>query len=263
MGVIGVAIATTIARIVELVICICDYIKGTIFKPDMKLLLGRHKELNKDFVKYAGPALVNDLSWTVAFSSYSIILGHLNADIVAASSVSATLRDLFTTVCFGIASGGAVIIGKELGSNELERAKKDASTLSHVTLGFGIFMGVLIVALRHPLIGFFTLSETAYGYLDKMMMINGYYLIGQAMNTLMIAGLFRAGGNTKFGMICDIITMWVVAVPIGFLSAFVFKFPPMVVYFILCLDEFWKVPVVIKYYRSYKWLNNITREEVV
>lgn len=263
MGVIGVAIATTMARTVELIICVADYIKGTMFKANLKLLLGKHTELVKDFIKYAGPALVNDLSWTLAFSSYSIILGHLNAEIVAASSVSATLRDLFTTVCFGIAGGGAVIIGKELGCNDLERAKKDASAISHVTLAFGIIMGTLIVLLRHPLISFFKLSEVAYGYLNIMMIINGYYLIGQAMNTLMIAGLFRAGGNTKFGMICDTITMWCVSVPLGFLSAFVFKFPPIVVYFILCLDEFWKVPVVYKYYKSYKWVNNITRDDII
>lgn len=263
LGVIGVAIATTIARIVELIICIFDYAKGAIFKPDLKLIFGHHSELLKDFIKYAGPALVNDLSWTLAFSSYSIILGHLNADIVAASSVSMTLRELFTTVCFGIGAGGAVIIGKELGANELDRAKEDSKTLCYVTLLFGIGFGVLIVLLRNPLMSFFTLTDAARGYLNIMMIINGYYLIGQAMNTLFIAGLFRAGGNTKFGMICDTITMWCVSVPLGFLSAFVFKFPPMVVYFILCLDEFWKVPVVIKYYKSFKWLNNITRENIV
>ncbi|MBQ2706098.1 MAG: MATE family efflux transporter, partial [Agathobacter sp.] len=68
-----------------------------------------------------------------------------------------------------------------------------------------------------------------------------------------------AGGDSKFGMICDTITMWVIAVPLGFIAAFVLKLPPMAVYFILCLDEFWKIPVVIKHYKSYKWLKNITR----
>ena len=83
------------------------------------------------------------------------------------------------------------------------------------------------------------------------------------MNTLLIGGIFRAGGNTKFGMICDTITMWGISVPIGFVSAFVLKLPPMWVYFLLCMDEFWKIPVVYKYYKSDKWLNNITRENVV
>lgn len=263
LGVIGVAIATTVSRVVEIIICIIDYLFGKEFKPSVKVLLSHHKVLMGDFIKYACPALVNDLAWTLAFSSYSIILGHMNTDIVAASSVATTIRDLFTTVCFGLASGGTVIIGKELGCNNLNKAKNDSFTLTVMTVLLTACMGVLLVLIRHPLMGFFTLSERAYGYLNIMIIISGYYIIGQTFNTLMIGGIFRAGGNTKFGMICDIITMWVVAVPIGFLSAFVFKFPPMVVYFILCLDEFWKIPVVIKYYKSGKWLNNITREDVI
>jgi Na+-driven multidrug efflux pump len=92
-----------------------------------------------------------------------------------------------------------------------------------------------------------------------MLLISSYYIIGQAMNTLTIAGIFRAGGDSKFGLICDTVVMWVISVPLGLLSAFVLKLPPMAVYFILCLDEFWKIPVVIKRYRSGKWLKDITR----
>jgi len=263
LGVFGVAIATVIARVVELVICLGDYLRGSLFPPDAKLLFGHHKQLTADFVKYAGPALCNDLSWTLAFSTYSIILGHLNNDMVAASSVATTLRDMFTTLCFGLGAGGTVLIGKELGCNRLEKAKRNASVICWVTFLTTAVLGGILVLVRHPLAGLFPLTETAYGYLDKMMMISGYYIVGQAMNTLLIAGIFRAGGNTKFGLICDTITMWCVSVPLGFFSAFVLKLPPMTVYFILCLDEFWKIPVVYHYYKSGKWINNITRENVV
>lgn len=263
MGVLGVAIATMIARVVEFVICIADYIHGSIFKPDLQLLFGRHRELSKDFAKYAGPALANDLIWTLAFSTYSIILGHLNNDMVAAASVATTIRDLFTTVCFGISAAGTVILGKDLGADKLELAQKDATSLCKITFIFAILLATVMVILRHPMMSLFTLTERAYNYLDLMMIISSYYIIGQAMNTLWIAGIFRSGGNTKFGLICDTITMWGVSVPLGFLSAFVFKFPPMLVYFLLCMDEFWKMPVVIKYYRSNKWMNNITRDNIL
>jgi len=263
MGVIGVAIATMIARIIELIICLADYFRGSIFKPDIKLLFGKHKQLFSDFVRYSGPALANDLIWTLAFSTYSIILGHLSRDMVAASSVATTIRDLFTTFCFGLGAGGTVILGKELGANNLKKARKDASIMCWVTFFFSLATGLLIIVTRHPVMSLFTLTETAYGYLDTMLLISSYYIVGQIMNTLLIAGVFRSGGNTKFGMICDTVTMWCVAVPLGFLAAFVFKWPPMVVYFVLCLDEFWKIPVVYKFYKSYKWLNNITRDEVV
>ena len=100
------------------------------------------------------------------------------------------------------------------------------------------------------------------GYLKIMLLINVYYIMGGAVNTTLIAGVFRAGGDSRFGFICDIIDMWVYAVPLGFFAAFVLKLPPMVVYFLLCTDEFVKWPWVIKHYRSMKWLKNITRDEI-
>ena len=93
-----------------------------------------------------------------------------------------------------------------------------------------------------------------------MMLINSYYILGQSVNTLLIAGIFRAGGDSKYGLICDIIDMWVYAVPLGFLAAFVLKLPVLWVYFLLCTDEFVKWPFVFAHYFKYKWAKNITRD---
>ena len=120
----------------------------------------------------------------------------------------------------------------------------------------GISMEVPVV-LR-----FANLTETGKGFLRGMLWINTYYIMGQAVNTTLIAGVFRAGGDSRFGFICDTIDMWLYAVPLGFLAAML-KLPPMWVYFLLCTDEFVKWPWVIGHYRSRKWLRNITRENAV
>lgn len=260
LGVVGVGIATLISRVVEVSLCVADAAKAKIFKIDLKLMFGHHKLLFKDFVKYAPPALANDFLWTLAFSTYSIIMGHMNEDVVAASSVASTVRNLCSIACFAMAGGASVLLGIKIGEGKMEEAKEYAARSCHATLGLGVLTGLIILAVRPIVFMSFTLSEQAYNYLDIMLIISSYYVIGQAMNTLLIAGIFRAGGDSRFGLICDTITMWVIAVPLGFLSAFVLKLPPMVVYFILCLDEFWKIPVVYKHYRSFKWLKNITRE---
>ena len=117
------------------------------------------------------------------------------------------------------------------------------------------------LALRPLLVRVFPLTDSARDYLRFMLLVSSYYLVGQTVNTVVITGVFRAGGDTKFGMWCDTINMWCVSVPIGFLSAFVLHLPPKWVYFILCLDEFYKVPVEVVHYRKYKWLRNVTREE--
>ena len=263
LGVIGVAIATSFSRVVEVILCLVDFGRGKFMKPDLKIIFGHHRDLFKDYLRYSIPALMNDMLWTLAFSSYSIIMGHLNSDVVAANSVVTTVRDLCTILCFGLSAGGSVLLGVQIGEGKLEEVRCNASRLCRVTFLCGIITGLVVIALRPLVFMCFTLTDRAYGYLDIMMWISGYYVIGQAMNTVLIAGIFRAGGDSKFGLICDTITMWAVSVPLGFLSAFVFKLPPMVVYFILCLDEFWKIPVVYKHYKGYKWLKDITRENAV
>lgn len=259
MGVIGVAIATTIARILEVVLCFIDLYCNKVFKFNIKFILEWDKLLFLDYLKYSIPALLNDIVWTVAFSTYSIIMGHLNADVVAANSVASTVRNLCTVVCYGISSGGTVIIGKEIGENKLDIAKRDSDRLLKVAILSGIITGAFILLIKPIVFECFVLTERAYEYLGFMLNISSYYVVGQLFNTITIAGIFRAGGDSRFGLICDTINMWVISVPLGFLAAFVFKLPPMGVYFILCLDEFWKIPIVFKHYKSYKWLKNITR----
>ncbi len=260
LGVIGVAVATLIARSVEFILCLADLLAGKIFKLDFHILLGHHALLFKDFLKYSLPALANDIIWTLAFTTYSIILGHLNSDVVAANAVVTNVRNLCTILCFGMSGGGSVLLGKTIGENRMKDAERDARRLCYITLLVSIITALVILAIRPLILHIFNLSDTATGYLSLMMFINTYYIIGQAMNTLTIAGIFRAGGDSRFGLICDSVVMWAISVPLGLLSAFVFHLPPMAVYFILCLDEFWKVPIVVKHYRSKKWLKDITRD---
>ena len=144
----------------------------------------------------------------------------------------------------------------------MEHAKSYASKLMKLTVITGAAGGVLVLLATPFVLHFAKLSETAMHYLKYMLLINTYYIMGAAVNTTLIAGVFRAGGDSRFGLICDVIDMWVYAVPLGFLAAFVFKLPVLWVYFLLCTDEFVKWPWVIRHYRSGKWLKNITREDL-
>lgn len=263
LGAIGVAIATAISRIVELLGCI--FVSMALSK-DLKLNLAymfiRNKALLKDFIHLSLPALGNDISWSVAFSMYSVILGHLGTDAVAANSLVIVVRNFGTVLCFGTASAGGILLGNVMGEGDMERAKEYASKLMKLTVITGAIGGVLILIATPFVMHFASLSETAMHYLKYMLLINTYYVMGAAVNTTLIAGVFRAGGDTRFGLICDTIDMWCYAVPLGFIAAFVFKLPVLWVYFLLCTDEFVKWPWVIKRYRSGKWLKNITREDL-
>ncbi len=260
LGVLGVALATLIARIVECLLCLADLLSGKLMQLDLKVLFGRNRLLFVDFIKYSLPALANDILWTLAFTSYSIILGHLSSDAVAANAIATNVRNLCTILCFGIASGGSVLLGKTMGEQKMQEAEEMSGRLCRITLLVSLATAGVILAVTPLIPHLFTLTDEATRYMRIMLFISSYYIIGQAINTLLIAGVFRAGGNSRFGLICDTVTMWFISVPLGFISAFVLHLPPMVVYFILCLDEFWKLPPVIKHYRSKKWLKNITRD---
>lgn len=260
LGAVGVAIATALSRSIELAGCIVV----SLFSKDIKLkvsyLFLHSRPLFQDFIRLSLPALLNDVAWSVAFSMYSVILGHLGSDAVAANSLVVVVRNFGTVLCFGTASAGGILLGNVMGENDMERAKAYASRLMKLTIITGAVGGILVFIATPFVLHFAKLSETAMHYLKYMLLINTYYIMGTAVNTTLIAGVFRAGGDSRFGLICDVIDMWGYAVPLGFFAAFVLKLPVLAVYFLLCTDEFVKWPWVIRHYRSGKWLKNITRE---
>ena len=262
LGVTGVAIATASSRLIQLIACVIVSLLSKDVKLNPAYMFIRSKTLLNDFVHLSLPALGNDLSWSVAFSMYSVILGHLGTEAVAANSMVTVVRNVGSVFCFAIASAGTILLGRVMGQGELEKSKSYASRMLKMTVVAGAVGGVIVLAVTPFVLRFASLNDTAMHYLKYMLLINSYYIMGSAVNTALIAGVFRAGGDTKFGLICDTIDMWVYAVPLGFFAAFVLKLPVLWVYFLLCTDEFVKWPWVIRHYRKGEWAKNITREDI-
>ena len=260
MGILGVGIATSIARFIEMSICLIYAHLQKDVRFSVLCAFRKSKILTKDFFKYSLPAVGNELVWGSAFAMYSVILGHLGEDIVAANSVVGTVRQLGTVLCFGLAYGGAIVVGKNIGSGNMDLAERNASRLARITILSGVLGAVLIVCLYPVLPYIAKLNETAAHYRNVILFMNTYSIIGASINTVLICGIFRAGGDSKFGFVADTINMWCISVPLGLLAAFVFKFPPLWVYFVLYLDEFEKMPFVIRHYFKKGWLKNITRD---
>ena len=262
LGAMGVAVATRLSRLAELAACVAVSILSKDVNLNVKYMFVRNKPLFSDFVRLSLPALGNDVSWSVAFSMYSVIIGHLGTDAVAANSFVVVVRNFGTILCFGMASAGGILLGNIIGENKLEEARTGAKKLMKLTVATGAIGSVMILAAMPVVLAYAkaSLSEQSVYFLRRMLLINTYYVMGAAVNTTLIAGVFRAGGDSRFGFICDTVDMWCYAVPLGFIAAFVLKLPVIWVYFLLCTDEFVKWPWVIKHYRSGQWLHNITRD---
>ena len=156
----------------------------------------------------------------------------------------------------------APILGNELGKGKLKQAREYGDRLFRLAVFTGAVSGLILLAVS-PVLNIFTgsLSVQAHSYLKNMMYICTYYMVGKSVNATVIAGIFCAGGDTKFGLKCDAVTMWVVLIPAGMLAAFVFKLPVMAVYFIISMDEVIKVPAVYAHYKKYRWVRNLTENE--
>ncbi len=263
LGAAGVALATSISRAVELVLVLMVSARSKDVKLKPSYLFVRNRLLFRDFMRMALPALANDVVWGLGFSMYSVIIGQfLGTDMVAANSFASLVRNYGTILAFGVASAGGILLGQLIGDNRMEEADRTASQLMKLTVLSGAVGGLIVLGAMPFVIRFADLTAAGKGYLRLMLLINSYYVMGAAVNTMLIAGVFRAGGDSRFGFICDTIDMWAYAVPLGFFAAAVLKLPPMWVYFLLCTDEFVKWPWVIRHYRSRKWLRNITRDDL-
>lgn len=262
LGVAGVALATVISRGIQLICCILVSSRNRDVKLRIKPIFEKHPVLLKDFLTMALPAIANDVIWALAYSMYSVIMGHLGNDAVAANSIVSVVRNLGSVLCFGIGSASGIIVGQILGENKIEEAKRVSHTLLRMAAAAGVLGGIFVFFLSPVVMRYVNLSETAMDYLQFMLYINTYYILGSAVNTVLIGGVFRAGGDSRFGFLCDTIDMWCYAVPLGLLAAFVFKLPVKTVYVLLCTDEFVKWPWVFKHFYSYKWAKNITREKI-
>ena len=256
MGIKGAALATVLATVVQFlwsvgyVLCRIRAVKFSLRSCEKKLF-GR-------FWQKTVPLLINNLAWGIGFSMYSVIMGHLGTDAVAANGIANISKNLVVCFCLGLGNAGSIIVGNRLGADRLQEAKEVGETLTRTAIIAGIVSGLVLIALSPFITKMVDLTPTARGYLQKMLLICSYYIAGKSVNCMTIGGIFAAGGDSKFGMLCDSVTLWCITVPLGCICAFILKLPVMVVYFVLNLDEIIKLPVVYKHYKKYKWIKNLT-----
>ena len=206
------------------------------------------------------PMMGDYLVWGCGFAMYSVIMGHLGSDAVAANSIANIVKNLIVSFCTGLANGGGIIVGNELGMGNLQQAKRYGRLLWKMAIVGGIASSLLLLVLLPLILNLTDLSPQATEYLKWMLVLCACYMVAKAINMTTIAGIFPAGGDSKFGLICDAITMWFFAVPVGFISAFYWNLPVVIVFLIVNLDEVVKLPAAIIHYRRYGWLKNITRQ---
>lgn len=259
LGIAGAALATAISKVVEAAWVVAESLRDGRVRLRARFLRRSERQLSKDYWTYTLPMLGDYLVWGVGFTMYSVIMGHLGSDAVAANSITNIVKNLIVCFCTGLGNGGGIIVGNELGQGNLEQAKEYGGRLCKLSVVSGVLSGLVLLALSPLILRVAELTPQAVEYLKWMLVLCACYMVGKSFNMTTVAGIFPAGGDAKFGFLCDAVTMWVFAVPAGMLAAFVWKLPVVVVFLIINLDEIVKLPVVIRHYRKFGWLKNLTR----
>ena len=258
----GAALATTVSRVAELALCLILSRGERFVRPAWRQLFEKQRALGRDFRRQCLPLLGGCLLWGVGFTSYTAILGHMGSDAAAANSVAAVVRDLICCLCNGIGSAAGIMVGNELGAGRLETGKLYGIRLKNISYVIGFCSTAIVLALTPLVVRMVILTDAASADLTGMMVIMAVYMIGRAVNTVTINGVLDGGGDTIFDMYSLAVCMWGIAIPLAALGAFVFHWPVLAVYACTCLDEVGKIPWVMFRFRKYKWVKDLTRQDL-
>lgn len=255
----GAALATTVSRVIELVLCVSVSAGASYIRPALGRFLRQPRQLKADFIRQCLALMGGSLCWGIGFTSYTAIMGHMGTNAAAANSVAAVVRDLICCMCNGIGSAAGIMVGNELGAGRLERGKAYGVKLKNISYVIGFLSTALVLAVTPFVVRMVILTDEARGYLTGMMVIMAVYMIGRCVNTVTINGVLDGGGDTLFDMYSLIVCMWFIAIPLALAGAFVLHWSPLAVYACTCLDEVGKIPWVMARFRKYKWVQDLTR----
>ncbi|MBQ8278517.1 MAG: MATE family efflux transporter [Roseburia sp.] len=261
LGANGSAYSTVFVELIALVWCVIWASRRENVRLDVSSFLYFSKMDEKDAWKIIPGVLASSLSWGLSITMHSYILGHLGTDATAASAVTGVAQQLIQCLAHGVASGAGIMIGGLLGKNQLEKAKEYGHRFWGVSMWCGI-INVGLICVIGPLVYFFyVLEPTAKMYLIQMLIFSAFYMFAFSFNTVFTCGVFPAGGDSKYDAVSVFFATWCFALPLALLGCFVFHWPVMVVYAVMCMDEIIKVPFIPRHYKKYIWVKNLTREE--
>lgn len=263
LGVRGAAIGTLTARILELAIVLW-YLA---FK-DKRLQLFSENfltgagSLSTDFRKVAAPVMAAGLLWAVSVPMQSAVLGHLPggaaSDAIAANSVSSTFYQYLKVIVVAMGSATGVMIGKAIGMGDMKRVRSDARSISVIDICVGLLLGLILLLARVPLLSMYALNERALDLANQFIIVLSVVMVGMSYQMPVSNGIIRGSGDTRFSLILNLVSVWGIVMPLTFLSAFVWKWPPAAVVCVIQSDQIFKCLPIFLRFRSYKWIKKLT-----
>ena len=260
MGIVGAAVATLIARIIELLMV---FVYVALIEKRVKLRLPRmlkiRRDLVRDFIRYSLPVICNETTWGLGITVHSAIIGNMGDAPYAAYSVANIIERIGLLAAIGFANATLIIIGKKIGAGRSENAYPYAKTMLAMSVALGTVMAGVVLLIRHPAVQMFNVADDTRAAAINIITVMIFVILAKSFNTTAIVGVIRGGGDTVTAMLLDFVPMWIFAIPLGAIMAHVVGLPVWWVYGCLMSDEIVKVAFCLKRIISKKWIRNVTR----
>ena len=260
LGTEGAALATLTSRIVEFLIItvyVLFFDKKIRWKPSG--LMHMDSILLQDYIRIGLPCVLSSGLWGIATSVQTAILGRLGADTIAANSIAVTLFQVVSVVLYASANSTGVMIGKTVGTGELSTLRTQVRTFQILFLCIGLFTGLWMYSLKDLIIGLYSITPETAALTAQFILILSVSVIFSAYQMPVLNGIVTGGGDTRFVLINDFVSQWIVVLPLSFASAFLFHWPLWVTFLCLKSDQFFKCIVAVVKVNRYRWVRVLTR----
>ena len=257
-GVVGAAIATSIARVVEVTyILFASYRSNEVIRCKVREMFTFNKGFIGAYFKTSSAVMINEIVWALGISTYSIIYARIGIREVASMQIANTVNNMFMVFGIGLASAGAIIVGNKIGQEKSDEAIDYAKRLGVLAPIVGIISGAALYAGAPYIVNIFNIEADTVKMTVDVLKIMAVFAPLRFFNVLMIVGIFRGGGDTLYSMLVQLGTVWFYAIPLGAVGAIFFKLPLQQVFFLLLSEEIIKVVFEMKRFRSGKWMKNV------
>lgn len=258
LGVVGAALGTVIARIVETTILVgVVYLRKGVLAAKFKELIDISKEMMARVTMPVVFVVLNELCWGLGMVVYSAAYGHIGAGAVASVQISSTVANLSTVLVFGLAGAASTMVGNKIGEGEEAVGKLYAKRIAILSMLFAVILSSILALSSRAIVGLFAVSPQVASASLTILYITSGILVLRTFNVVMIVGILRGGGDAKVALYIELITMWFVGVPMALLGAFILKWPIEAVFAIVALEEVVKFILCLYRFKSGKWAHNI------
>ena len=259
MGVRGAALGTLVARGIETILLLI------IVRKTNKVLLGNLKDLvdfTWSFVKKIYDivlhVILNDMFWALGMIVYSVIYGRMGTQELAATQIYNTIQNLFTVLILGVASAALVMIGNQIGSGNEEKAKTYGNQFVVLAILIGLVMSITLALSAKSIVGIFDVSDRVKYYTQMILYITSIILTFRSVSIVMIIGVLRGGGDAKYALFVEMMSLYGVGIPLAIISAFVLRLEVYWVVAVLSTEELLKLFLIVRRLKTDKWIKNIS-----